>query len=366
MATAPEFVPRDVSAILAETIADYEARVGRTLQPAQVETLLLQTFAYREYLVRNQIQSAAEQNLVEFSTAPVLDYLGELVGVTRLAAAPATVDIRFVLVAGHGGVTIPAGTRVSSTDGLAVFATTVATVVAAGVTPVVVPCRCTVAGTVGNGYTANRITNILDPLAFVSNAYNYLTSGGGAEQETDAALRERIRLAPASFSVAGPYNAYKYFARTASASIVDVAVTNPTPGVVAVFPLMDDGSTTPTQVLNAVYATCNAENVRPLCATLQVQAPTRLDYSLNVELTLYDTADQLATKTAVETALQAFVTERRKLLGQDVVLSQLIRTAQVDGVYSVDFVGFTNIIVSPTTYPYCTNITVSIVGTTTG
>jgi phage-related baseplate assembly protein len=366
MATAPEFVPRDVSAILAETIADYEARVGRTLQPAQVETLILQTLAYREFLIRNQIQSAAEQNLVEFSTAPVLDFLGELVGVTRLAATPATVDLIFVMVAGHGGVTIPAGTRVSSTDGLAVFATTVAKVVSAGVNLVQVPSRCTVAGTVGNGYTQHRITNILDPLAFVSNAYNLLTTGGGAEQETDAALRERIRLAPASFSVAGPYNAYKYFARTASASIVDVAVTNPTPGVVQVFPLMDDGNATPTQILNAVYAICNDERTRPLCSTLVVTSPTRLDYSLNVELTLYDTADQLATKTAVETALQAFVDERRKLLGQDVILSQLIRAAQLDGVYSVDFVGFTNIIVSPTTYPYCTNITVSIAGTTTG
>ena len=51
--TIPNFINRDSATIIAEMTADYEARTGRKLEPAQVETLLIQAFAYRELLIRN-------------------------------------------------------------------------------------------------------------------------------------------------------------------------------------------------------------------------------------------------------------------------------------------------------------------------
>lgn len=71
----PQFVNADAQAITREMIAAYEAASGKTLWPAQAERLLIDLFAYQETLVRSAIQSAAEQNLVAFARAPMLDYL---------------------------------------------------------------------------------------------------------------------------------------------------------------------------------------------------------------------------------------------------------------------------------------------------
>ncbi|MCV4640052.1 baseplate J/gp47 family protein, partial [Escherichia coli] len=78
-----------------EMIAKYEADTGKTLYPAQAERLLIDLWAYREMLVRVAVQEAAKQNLVAFAREPMIDYLGELVGVYRLAAQPATTTLQF-------------------------------------------------------------------------------------------------------------------------------------------------------------------------------------------------------------------------------------------------------------------------------
>src|SRR5579863_1584639 len=80
----------DPNKILADMIAEFEAASGRTLQPAQVERLLINLYAYRESLVRNAIQYAGQQNLLAFAAFPMLDYLGQLLSVTRLAAQSAS------------------------------------------------------------------------------------------------------------------------------------------------------------------------------------------------------------------------------------------------------------------------------------
>lgn len=80
----PSFISRDAAAITAEMKASWETTAGKTLYPGQVESLLIDLIAYRENLVRIAIQEAAKQNLVAYARAPMLDYLGELVGVYRL------------------------------------------------------------------------------------------------------------------------------------------------------------------------------------------------------------------------------------------------------------------------------------------
>lgn len=93
--TEPDFIERDADKITAEMIAKYEADTGKTLYPAQAERLLIDLWAYREMLVRVAVQEAAKQNLVAFAREPMIDYLGELVGVYRLAAQPATTTLQF-------------------------------------------------------------------------------------------------------------------------------------------------------------------------------------------------------------------------------------------------------------------------------
>src|SRR5580658_6945441 len=98
----PQFVDDsdglDPNLILADMIAAFEAAAGRTLQPAQVERMLINLYAYRESLVRNAIQYAGQQNLLAFANFPMLDYLGALVVVTRLSSQGATTTLQFTLI----------------------------------------------------------------------------------------------------------------------------------------------------------------------------------------------------------------------------------------------------------------------------
>lgn len=363
----PSFIERNPDTIVAEMIADYQNRVGRVLEPAQAERLLINALAYRELLLRNQVQQAAQQNLVAFATFPMLDYLGELLGVTRLPATAAECTITYTLVAGHTGVTIPSGHRVGSVDGRVIFTTKAAVPVVAGTTTASVAAICQTVGVAGNSYLAGDVSEILDPLPFISAAANTATTAGGSDEETDEQLRERIRLAPSAFSTAGSRGAYQFHARAAHPTIIDVAVTSPTPGTVNIYPLVQGGGTTPTEVLNAVLAACSADKVRPLTDTVAAVAPTEVTYSITVQLVLYTGADQSAITAQVQQALEAYRDGRGGLLGLDIIRAQIIQACVVEGVYNVTVVSpAADIIIPETSFGRCTSIGVSVTGFNNG
>jgi len=273
--------------------------------------------------------------LVDFATAPALDELGKLVGVTRLPSASAGTTIRFTIVDGHGGVVIPAGTRVRSEDGKFAFATTANVSVDPADTEVDVVTFATTPGAEANGYTAGTVNQILDPLAFVVQAENTNTSSGGADEETDDELRARIQLAPAQFSVAGPRDAYKFFAVSASTAIIDVAVQQVQPGTVGVYPLVEGGNT-PSEVLSLVEAALNDDSVRPLTDTVVVEAPTVANYNLQVNVEILEGANATEIAALVTSALNEYAAGKSSLMGQDIVLSQIIsKVGAIEGVYDV-------------------------------
>ena len=347
MAQEPTFVSTDVQTVLTEIIQQFETQTGRTLQPAQVERLVLNVVAYREQLVREAIQYSATQNLVSFADGLALEALGELVGVTRLAASVATCTLSFAIVEGASSFIIPAGTRVSSNDGKVVF-TTLEDKVVSGLPIASVPAQCSTTGLAGNGYEPNQITKLLDPLAFVSAVTNINTTGGGADQEEDDALRERIKLAPSRFSNAGSRSAYEFFARSANPGIVDVYVTSPNPGYVEIYPLMGDTTETPVSVLDQVKAACDSDKVRPLTDLVDIIAPTAVDYAIELGIVYYSWADPTVVLEQVQAALNEFVIERKQQLGRDVLGSQIVGVAMaVNGVYNANLNGFTDLIIEP-------------------
>lgn len=361
--TKIQFIHQDAALIIREMQADLEARLNRQIAPADVEMLLINAFAYRETLVRTGINEAARQNLVAFSRGAALEYLGELVGVSRQPASSAACIIEFGLVTGHPAIVIPAGLRVQTLDGNIIFQTLDEIIVAEGINTVTTRAEATTTGANGNDYTANQVSILLDPIAFVSTAQNTTTTGGGADQETDDTLRERIKLAPASFSVAGPTDAYKFFAKSANPAIVDVAVTSPVPGEVHIFPLMTDGEMPVQSVLDEVLAICNGEKVRPLTDTVIVSEPTTVEYSIVVNLTLLTTAVAGAVKSQVENDLNTFKESRKNRLGLDVVRSKISSLCMIAGVYDVDVASpSASIVAAPDVYTKCTGITVNISG----
>lgn len=364
----PVFIANDPAAILSEIVQTYEAIAGHVLPGGAVERLLLNAFAYREALVRQAIQDAGTQNLVAFSRAPALDYLAELVGVVRLASAPAVCTLEFTLVDGHTGVVIPENTRVASGDGQVYFATAETITVPAGELTAQVEAFAEPPGTAGNGYAAGEIKTILDPLPYLLTAANVATTTGGADTETDDQLRERIRLAPGSFSTAGSRGAYVFHTKTASTLIIDVAVTQPTPGTVEVFPLVAGGVVTSPSILALVVAALNDEKVRPLTDTVIVTAPTIVEYAIELELVIYTGADAVTTLADATAAVEAYKDAKAGRLGQDVTSDQLIAAALLPGrVYGVTVVEpAADLIVDPTEVAVCTGVTVTITSTTDG
>lgn len=363
----PNLIDRDASVIVQEMIAFYEAATGKTLQPAQPERLVINSLAYREVLLRNSIQSASEQNLVSFATFPMLDALGELVGVTRLGATAAEVTIDFSLVSGHGAIVLPQGTRVGSSDGRVVFETKDAYSILISDSDVSVVCICQSTGVSGNGYLAATILNILDPQAYISNASNLTTSSGGSDDETDDQLRERIKLAPSAFSNAGSKGAYQFHAFSAHPSIIDVGVTSNIPGTVQIYPLVEGGITTPAPVLAAVLAACNADKVRPLTDTVTSASPVAISYAISVELTMYTDANQADNEAAVTTALTDYSVSHGLKLGRDIIVNQIIALSQTEGVYKVNVLSpAVDIVLDEISFGLCTSITVITTGTNNG
>jgi phage-related baseplate assembly protein len=363
----PNFINRDPATIISEMKADYELRTGRILEPAQVEQLLINAFAYRELLIRNQIQDASLQNLVAFARFPMLDYLGELVGVTRLTSQPSKTTVLLTLVSGHGDVIIPQGLRISSSDGRSIFELTQDYSVLTGFDFVSVLAVSVENGKLYNDYAIGTINLILDPQPFLSTVSNLTISNGGSDEETDEQLRDRIKLAPSAFSNAGSYKAYEFWTKSASPTIIDVAVTNPIPGSVQVFPLVDGLSTTPTEILNAVSSVLNADKIRPLTDTVIVTSPTAINTVITVSLILY--LGQIATEIIdrVQKNLESFRDGRRKLLGQDIVVDQIKGLCMIDGVYKCN-VTFptTDLIILETQFANITAINVAVSGTNEG
>ncbi len=362
----PTFVERDPATIMAESKAELEILLGRTLQPAQVEQLILDFIVYRETLLVNRFNAGMAQMLIQFSKAPILDYLAELVAVTRLPASNAGCIVRFTLVPGHKAVLIPLGTRVSTSDGVAIFATTADITVSAEVNMVDIMVHAETPGGAANGYAPGEVDKILDPLAFVATVSNLDTTGGGSDVETDDHFRERIKLAPSQYSSAGARSSYEFYAKSASALITDVSVTSPIPGTVSIVVLTNSEETSQA-VINQVYAVCNAENVRPLTDTVLVAAPTRVDYKIEVDIVLYEGANAATLKAQILADLKTYATEKSKALGQDIICSHIAQICRKVEVYDVSVkLPVANIEVAEDEFAECGDIIVNITGFSRG
>jgi phage-related baseplate assembly protein len=364
----PSFIERDAIKITQELTAQYETITGKKLYPAQVERLIIDLLSYREMLLRIGIQEAAKQNLVEYARFPMLDYLGELVGVARLLAQPARTTLRFTLSAIQTfDVLIPKSTQVETKDGKYIFKTDSDATIKTGLTTVDVGTACETAGAAGNGYITGEINNILSPIAYVEKAENITVSLGGTDEESDDRLRARIKEAPEHFSNAGSKGAYHFWAMSAHQDIVDVAVTSPSPGVVNVYPLMVTGNPT-TETLNLLSGTLNAEKVRPLTDQVNVLSPTKVDFSITANITLFSFADSGTVQETINNKLNEYIAMMKSKLGRDIVKSQII--ALINGVYGVYKTALTlpevDTVLVESEWANCTAITINIVGAVNG
>ncbi|MEM5854046.1 MAG: baseplate J/gp47 family protein [Candidatus Aenigmatarchaeota archaeon] len=335
----PVFVEANWEKIYNEIIATYENITGTTLSKGQLEAVLLSIFAYRENLLRIAINETAKLNLLAYARDHYLDHLGALLGVYRLPARPAKTTLRFYISEVlDKEVIIPQGTRVKTQDDKVTFATTKTAVIIPGATYIDVPAEALEPGTTGNGYLQGQVNVLIDVLPFITKVENITITYGGADLEDDEHLRERIRLAPESFSNAGSKGAYIFWAKTAHQDINDVTVYSPSPGQVIVTVLMKDGEIPSEEILQEVKKTLNHEKVRPLTDQIFVRAPGVVTYRIKGQYWLYRSYSALldSVKKRIELEINKFVKTQDSKLGRDIVPEQIIEVIQsIQGVYRV-------------------------------
>ncbi|XXQ68986.1 baseplate assembly protein [Neisseriaceae bacterium B1] len=355
--------------ILSEMIADYEKRTGKTLQPAHIERLLINSFAYRETLTRNEVNEAYRQQHVRFATGLMLDLCGDDVNTPRLEASAARCTIRFQAADFVGTVDIPIGTLVAVGD--LTFATLEQGQLSVARASMDLQAACTETGVRGNGWSIGQINTIQTALSGANtiSAHNISIPTDGAETESDDAYRERVLLAPESFSVAGSVGAYQYWARAVSPAICDVHVANALDnkgeaigGTVAITVLTKTGLPE-RELLTQVHNEVSGEKKRPLCDTVTVNAPEVVDYALNAELVLYTGANALEVKAAAEKAWASYETLRREKLGGDIVPLDVMNVLKVAGVYNVNLIAPTLRVIQPNQWARCTSVRISIATT---
>ncbi|MBQ3653688.1 MAG: baseplate J/gp47 family protein, partial [Synergistaceae bacterium] len=323
------FAEKSAEEIESEIITLYERLADRTLARGDPVRLFLETIILIIVQQRSLIDYAAKQNLLAYASGSYLDHLGALLEVTRLEASPAMTTLKFTLSqAQPSTVIIPAGVRVSPGGGNVLFATTSPAEIPAGDTEALITAQCTIPGSVGNGYVAGQLRRIVDPFPYELAVTNTTTTYGGSDTENDENYRERIQIAPESFSVAGPRGAYEYYARSAHQDIIDVAVIGPpdiAPGYVEIYPLMKGGELPSSEVLASVLEICNSDSVRPLTDCVSAHVPDTVSYSLNVKYYIdrAKATQSAEIQEAVSEAVTGWVTWQRSTLGRDLNPSEL-------------------------------------------
>lgn len=188
-------------------------------------------------------------------------------------------------------------------------------------------------------------------------------TGTAAVLETDTALRQRVQLAPHSFSVAGPELAYVYHARSAHGDVADASAVSPSPGEVVVTVQSASGSGVPGSPVLAAVEAALGDDVRPLTDHVTVQAATLVDYAIEAQLYVFAGPDQALILSTAQASLASFLASARRL-GRDIPRSALIAALHVGNVQRVDLISpVADVVVTPAQLARATATTVTIAGT---
>lgn len=325
--------------ILNDMVADYETKyqeiTGRkiTLRPGDKEHIHLRIEAGQYYQMYQIMDNAAKMNLLKYSKGNFLRHLGAFKKTFIQEPKPAVVTARFTLSEVRKDVIyIPQGTRITAGDGV-YFATDDYAEVKAGDSFVDIDCTCESVGEVGNDYIPGHIEIIVDPVPYVASVTNTTKSEGGTGEESEESFRERIFLAPSSYSVAGPADAYEYWVKQYnSAAIEDVKIYEPTEAVVDIRILLNGGVLPSKTFCSGCLEYLKENPIIPLTDNDIVAAPDVVNY--NVKAVYYIARSDLnniaVIQESIEAAKDTYLNWQRTKIGRDInpdALTEFVRAA---------------------------------------
>ncbi len=312
---------------------EYYKQTGqqKTLKPADSARIELISTLPMFYQLYELISYNSRMNYLKWAEGGYLDELGALLNVKRLAPQKAVTTVRFVLSeAAQEAAVIPAGTRVSSGGDL-FFQTIAPQVIDIGAQRVDVTVEALTAGLIGNRFAIGQLNTLVDPLPYVASVENIEPTQGGADREDDERFRQRIELKPDSFSVAGPAAAYSYFAKSYSQVISDVAVDSPTPGVVDMRIILNDGQLPTDAFLQGLKDSMTDQ--RPLTDHLIVAAPEVREFTIALTFYLDNSCQNEAEtiKAAIQLGLAEYTASLSRQIGKDIIPDEIIKICLDNG-----------------------------------
>lgn len=181
--------------------------------------------------------------------------------------------------------------------------------------------------------------------------------------KSDDDLRTRVTLSLEGYTTAGSRGSYVFHALSASGDVQDVGVTSLQPGTVNVVVLSRSGTgAAPSETLAAVVNALNAEEVRPLCDTVDVKSATIVDYRIEAVLTVFSGAGQEEVQAAAVAAAEGYAQAQRKL-GRDITRSGVFAALHQPGVQNVQLIApAADIVNGWNQAPHCSAISVTIGG----
>ena len=140
--------------------------------------------------------------------------------------------------------------------------------------------------------------------------------------EDDETYRQRLALAPESWSIAGPVGAYIFWGLSASADVLDIAAYSEDEGCclaprIRIVTLAKDGVDTAgdTAMRAAVLERLRRADIRPMGDLVTVEAAVPLPFNLTVNLRLRSGVSSAIVKAAAETRLRNFCNGRLRWAG---------------------------------------------------
>lgn len=337
-----QFLPTDPAEVEAELIAGYEQIMGTTVRPASPERLFIQWTASIIVQERALTNYAANQNIPSRADGKNLDALAELFYAgERPKARAAECTMRFsISQVQDSAVLIPAGTRVTDSGGALVWETLEDAYVSIGETGVELPVRCQTAGTIGNGYAVGQINKLVDIFDYYSECRNITISDGGADEADDDTFYALLRASMDAWSTAGARGAYEYWAKQVSTEIADVLAVSPTPCVVNLYVLMQDGTIAGEEIKRAVLEACSENERRPLADLVSVEDAEVVPYDISFTYYLQNgrTKSAAAIEEAVNEAVKKYIEWQCARLGRDINPDELREYLYHTGVKRVELV----------------------------
>lgn len=321
----------DVTDIQNQMISDFETKyeeiTGNKIKLAKADPyrLILYACSMQQFQALKFLDEMGKQNLLKYAETAFLDQIGALRGIKRLEGSAAVTTLRFLLPSERNSVTaIPTETRVNGGDFY--FSTDKYAEIPAGELYVDVPATCTEIGADANGLMPGELNALVDSVPWIDSVSNLTETSGGADEEDDDNFSDRIYLAPASYSVAGPEDAYKYFVKEANADITDVSVTSPSGGVVDIRFILRDGELPTGDLIEEVKEYVSAADKRPLTDKVEVAAPDTVEYEINVEYWIPETKKSIAAsvQSEIEEAITEYISWQNSTIGRDINPSELI------------------------------------------